>query len=102
MFSVKEYFFIFWSILLLQSLIVMIMKYFSSEQFKKLEWFQKLFHVMECINFAFPNHDWDHENGDGHQHYLRMLATKKEVQINLFVNTIFNLILLFPLPLLYR
>ena len=57
---------------------------------------------MECINFAFPNHDWDHEDGDGRQHYLRMLATKKEVQINLFINTIFNLILLSPLPLLCK
>ena len=61
MFTLKQYFFIFWGISILQSVTVMIVKYFTSEQFKKLEWFQKVFHVMECINFAFPNHDWDHE-----------------------------------------
>jgi hypothetical protein len=33
--------------------------------------FFKVFHTMECINFAFPFHDWDHEGGDGRQHYLR-------------------------------
>ena len=33
--------------------------------------FFKVFHIMECINFAFPFHDWDHEGGDGRQHYLR-------------------------------
>merc|ERR1719189_2654979 len=54
---------------------------------------------MESINFAYPYHDWDHEDGDEEQHYQRMLATKKEVQINLLINTVFNLILLFPLPL---
>ena len=77
----------------------MIAKYFTSEQFKKLKWFEKLFHTMESINFAYPYHDWDHEDGDEEQHYQRMLATKKEVQINLLINTVFNLILLFPLPL---
>merc|ERR1719219_3246751 len=46
-FTVKEYFYIFWGILLLQSLTIMIVKYITSEQFKKLEWFQKVFHVME-------------------------------------------------------
>ena len=98
-FTVKQYFFIFWLILCLQCVTVIIVKYFTSEQFKKLKWFEKLFHTMECINFAYPYHDWDHEDGDEEQHYQRMLQTKKEVQINLLINTVFNLILLFPLPL---
>ena len=101
-FTVKEYFFIFWCILILQSLTIMIAKNFISDQFKNLKWHEKIFHTIECINFAFPHHDWDHEDGDGHQHYQRMLANKKEVKINLLINTIFNLILLFPLPILCK
>ena len=57
---------------------------------------------MECINFAFPYQDWDHDGGDGKQHYMRMLATRREVQINLLINTVFNLVLLIPLPVLCK
>ena len=102
LFTVKQFFFIFWGILFLQSLIVFIAKYLISDQFKNLKWYEKIFHSMECINFAFPHHDWDHEDGDGYQHYKRMLANKKEVQINLLMNTIFNLVLLSPLPILCK
>ena len=101
-FSVKMYFLIFWSILVVQNIVLFIVKYFSSEQFKKLKWFDKIFHSMECCNFAFPAYDWDHENGDCHDHYKRMLETKKEVQINLLINTLFNIALLFPLPILCK
>jgi len=99
--TVKEHFVVFWCILAAQSLTVMIAKYCTSDQFKNLKWYNKVFHIMECINFAFPFHDWDHEGGDGHQHYLRMLAARREVKINSIINTIFNLIFLFPLPVLY-
>merc|ERR1711974_362211 len=94
---VKQYFILFWVILLLQCLTMTIVKYFTIESFKKLPWFEKIFHVIECINFAFPYNDWDHKNDDAQQHYLRMLSAKKEVKINLLINTIFNLVLLFPL-----
>ena len=80
-FTVKEYFFIFWGILFLQSLTIIIGKLVASDQFRNLKWPEKIFHTMECINFAFPHHDWDHKDGDGLQHYQRMLATKKEVKI---------------------
>ena len=99
-FTVKQYFFIFWGILLLHSLAIIFTKWFISDQFRNLKWYDKIFHAMECINFAFPSHDWDHEDGDGHQHYQRMQAAKKEEKINLLINTIFNLILLFPLQIL--
>jgi len=80
-------------------LTVFISKNIAVKQFKKLPFAEKIFHIMECINFAFPYHDWDHETGDAQQHYLRMLAAKKEVRMNLLINTIYNLIFLFPLPL---
>ena len=101
-FRVKHYFFIFWSILMLQSLTIMIAKFFTSNQFRNLKWYEKIFHTMECINFAFPHHDWDYHLGTGHEHYQRMLAAKKEVKINLLINTIFNLLLLSPLPILCK
>jgi len=88
--------------LLLHCLTVFASKWLISEQFKNLKWYEKIFHTLEAINFAFPHHDWDHKVGDGHQHYQRMLATKKEVKINLLINTIFNLLLLSPLPILCK
>ena len=101
-FTLNQYFFIYWAILLLQCLVIITSKYFTSEQFRKLKYYEKIFHTMECTNFAFPCHDWDHKDGDGYQHYLRMLANRKEVKINLLINTIFNLIMLTPLPVLCK
>ena len=98
----QQYFLIFFCILLLHIFTVIFVKFFTSKLFKTLSLPEKFFHALECINFAFPYHDWDQENGDGQQHYTRMLETKREVQINLLVNTIFNLMLLFPLPLLCK
>ena len=60
-FSLKQYFYIFWIILILQSVVIFAVKYCTSEQFNKLTWFDKIFHVIECSNFAYPMHDWDHE-----------------------------------------
>ena len=101
-FRVKQYFYIFWAILSLQALTLIIVKSITVEQFKKLPFYEKFFHILECVNFAFPYRDWDDENDDANQHYKRMIAAKKEVQINLLINTIFNMILLFPLPLLCK
>ena len=101
-FTVKQYFLIFWGILILQSLTVILANCFTSDQFRNLKWYEKIFHTMECINFAFPHHDWDYHLGTGHEHYQRMLAAKKEVKINLLINTIFNLLLLSPLPILCK
>ena len=60
-FSLKEYFYIFWGILILQSVVIFAVKYYTCEQFNELKWFDKIFHVIECSNFAYPMHDWDHE-----------------------------------------
>ena len=100
-FTLKTYFFMFWSILIVQTITIIMVKALTSKKFKNWQWHKKIFHVMECSNFAFPMHDWDHDDGDGQQHYLRMQECKKEVQINLLINTLFNLVLLSPLPLLY-
>ena len=101
-FTVKQYFFIFWGILLLHSLAIIFTKWFISDQFRNLKWYEKIFHTMECINFAFPHHDWDYHDGNGQEHYQRMSDAKKEVKTNLLINTIFNLILLSPLPILCK
>ena len=98
----QQYFILFFCILLLQTFMVMIAKYFTSDLFQNLPWSEKIFHAMECINFAFPYQDWDHDGGNGKQHYMRMLATRREVQINLLINTVFNLVLLLPLPVLCK
>jgi len=101
LFKLKHYFFIFWCLLIVQSIVIIIAKNYKSEQFKKLAWFDKIFHSLECSNFAYPMHDWDHEDGDCHEHYSRMVETRKEVQLNLLINTFFNLVFLFPLYILY-
>ena len=41
-FSLKEYFYIFWVILILQTVVIYVVKYCSSEQFNKLTWFDKI------------------------------------------------------------
>merc|ERR1719273_2181420 len=85
----------------LQSLVIIAAKFTKSKQFRKLTWFDKIFHSLECSNFAYPITDWDHEDGDCHAHYSRMVETRKEVQLNILINTFFNLFLLFPLYILY-
>jgi hypothetical protein len=102
LFKLKNYFVIFWCILISQSVVIILVKYLKSKQFKKLAWFDKIFHSMECSNFAYPMHDWDHEDGDCHVHHSRMVETRKEVQLNILINIFFNLVLLFPLYVLCK
>merc|ERR1712105_325728 len=58
-FRVKQYFYIFWAILRLQVVTLILVKSITVEQFKKLPFYEKIFHILECVNFAFPYRDWD-------------------------------------------
>ena len=47
--TVKEHFIVFWCILAAQSLTLMIAKYFTSDQFKNLMWYDKGWLISEGI-----------------------------------------------------
>ena len=100
--TLQQYFFVFWGLFALQTIIIFVVKYYWSSQFKGLNCLEKVLHSLENSHFPFPVHDWDHEKGSCLDHFHRMKRNRTEILIVTGVNLVFNLILLFPLAILCK
>ena len=101
-FTLQQYFGIFAGLLAFQTFVIFVVKYFWSLDFKNLNCLEKLLHSIESSHFAFPVHDWDHEQGSCEDHMYRMKRNRTETLIVTMINLGFNLILLFPLAILCK
>ena len=101
-FTLQQYFGIFAGLLAFQTFVIFVVKYFWSLDFKNLNCLEKLLHSIETSHFAFPVHDWDHEQGSCEDHMYRMKRNRTETLIVMMINLGFNLILLFPLGILCK
>ena len=99
-FSIKEYFFGFWIIMLLQCLAILLAKMKFSNAFKEMTIFEKICHVMENINIAQCTEDWDQRVGNAKEHIKRKDANLKEYLVLSLLNYSFNFFLLIPLSIL--
>ena len=101
-FTLKEYFFIFWIILTFQAAMVFsVIHKWGKEDFGRLNYIEKFIHVVE--NCLIPCNVMEWENitaGNSEAHRKKMKANQKEILLILIVNFIFNCILLSPLCIL--
>ena len=101
-FTLKEYFFIFWIILFIQTLLVFLVKFrWSREDFGQLNFLEKLIHVIENCFIPYNVLEWENiKTGNSEVHRLKMKSNLKEVLMIMFVNFVFNCVKLIPLCIL--
>ena len=87
----------FWAMFLAYSIMLAVMKYFVSNEFKRASFWEKLQNVIEALNIPEAYDDWDTDNEldlDGHlQKWKKVLS---EMMLMVFMQLITNLMLLVP------
>ena len=99
-FGLKHYFFAFWIISILQSVVMFVVKFKFSSAFMKMSNMDKIIHIFENLNIYQCTEDWDHRNGTAEEHIKRKNANLKEYFAMTIVNFFFNFVLLIPLSIL--
>ena len=98
--SLKEYFGIFFVILSMQCFSFMVVKFWTSEDFKtNCNIYEKFIHLLENVNFPVPYRDWDQGSHSVAEFRRRYSNTEREM-IGSFVVTIFYTSVMF-IPLFY-
>ena len=100
-FSLQTYFFVFWGLLILQSLcILLIDKLFVKSIPHNITLWKRFIHACQKSHFPFPYENWHEAEGTCLDHVKRKNAGQLEVLLSIAVNLVFNMILLFPLIIL--
>ena len=99
-FSLQTYFFAFWSILFLQALTIFVIdKIWIRNVPKSATLWDRTLHAVQKSSFPFPYTNWHQEKGTCYEHLKRKKAVQQEVLVAILINLLFNMILLFPLPI---
>ena len=102
-FSLQTYFFVFWGIIILQSLCILLMdKLFVKSIPRKVTLWKRFIHACQKSNFPFPYENWHEAEGTCLDHLKRKNAVQLEVLISITLNLVFNMILLFPMIILCK
>ena len=99
-FGIKEYFFGFWIIVLIQCLAFLLTKLKLSQAFRQMNTLEKIVHLIENVNIAQCTEDWDNIPGDAKEHVQRKNANLKEYLTLSVLNYFFCFVLLIPLSIL--
>lgn len=101
--SLQAYFFVFWGILILQSLcILLIDKSLVNSIPQNVTMWKRFIHACQKSHFPFPYENWHEAEGTCLDHVKRKNAAQLEVLLSIAVNLVFNMILLFPLIILCK
>ena len=87
----------FWAMFLAYSIMLAVMKYFISNEFKRASFWEKLQNVIETLNIPEAFDDWDTDNEldlDGHLQKWKKVFS--EMMLMVFMQLITNLMLLVP------
>ena len=102
-FFLPTYFFVFWVILLLQSLCILLVdKLFVKSTPNNITFWKRFIHACQKSHFPFPYENWHEAEGTCLDHVKRKNAAQLEVLLSIAVNLVFNMILLFPLIILCK
>ena len=102
-FSLQTYFFVFWGIVILQSLCIsLIDKLFVKSIPQNIKLWERFIHACQKSNFPNPYENWHEGEGTCLDHIKRKNAGQLEVLLSIAVNLVFNMILLFPLIILCK
>ena len=97
--SLQSYFLVFWGMLLLQTLAILTVdKILVKNIPQNTNLWDRILHSIQKSSYPFPYTHWHEENGSCLQHLKRKKLVDQEVLITIIVNLVFNMILLFPLP----
>ena len=101
-FTLKQYFYIFWTILIIQAGFVFYVKWkFTRDDFLELNILEKIIHVVENCSIPCNVLEWENiKTGNSDAHKKRMKDNLQEVLLIITVNFIFNCILVIPLCIL--
>lgn len=98
--SLQSYFLIFWGILLLQTLAILTVdKIWAKNIPYTTSLWNRILHSIQKSSYSFPYTNWHEENGTCLKHLKRKKLVDQEVLVTIIVNLVFNMILLFPLPI---
>ena len=87
----------FWAMLLAYSIMLAVMKYFISNEFKRSSYWEKLQNVIEALNMPEAYDDWDTDNElDLEGHLQKWKKVLLEMILMVFLQLITNLMLLVP------
>ena len=94
----QPYLFIFFTHVVIHTLVIFIAKYKISQVFKYgFNLLDKFIHSLENTNLPFNCREWDDGKGDAEEHRRRMRLNLKEGLVLIIINAIFNSSLLVPL-----
>ena len=97
-FDLKHTFIMFFIIMFLHCVVMTIVKYLTSKEFKeKGAHYEKMIHVLKSINIAFPYVDWDEGMFTIEEFRIRFRNTEVEMFCSFAVNIMFSLIMMVPI-----
>lgn len=99
-YSVGTYFKALIALNVLHFAIVLILKLKISKAFRKLNFVEKIIHLIENSSIPGCVEDWDAQRGNAQEHYHRMKSNKIEGLSVIGINGAFNLLYLTPLGIL--
>ena len=82
-----------------QMMVLGMVKYFTSEKFgaKTEKNYNRMIHLLECLNLSFPFQDWDRENCSVLDYRRKHKEVGIEMLLNLVTNSLFSFCKLIPL-----
>ena len=99
-FSLQAHFFVFWSILVLQTCAILVIdKIWTKNIPDTATLWDRILHSIQKASFPFPYANWHQESGTCSDHLRRKQMVQQEVLVSILINLIFNMILLVPLPI---
>ena len=97
--TLGETFGLFIALSFVQFMVLGMVKFFTSEKFRdqKEKNYNKMIHLLECLNLSFPYQDWDRENSTVLEFRRKHKEVAMEMLYNLLANFIFSFCKLVPL-----
>ena len=100
--KLKEYFWIFLILFLINAAIISHIKYLFSIPFKRYTFLERAIHALENVLLPYNSMEWDSEKGNPEEHKKRMETNRDEMYGLVIVNFIFNCILMVPMCILSK
>ena len=102
-FTLKQYFILFWVIACLHTLFILLVKCFTNyDNFKNQNMIDKIIHALENIQIPAPMKDWDEDSGTIKEHKKRREKVEIEMNATILANFLVHCVMLFPLEILVK
>ena len=101
--SASNYCLCFGILSVLHMVVLFILKWNVSSDFRNSNIFDQTLHVAESTNFPYSMYDWDDiKSGGPNELYIRMKSCRIEIILNIIINMVVSMLLLTPLTYLCK